>query len=168
MRKNYFAKLLNYMKNVYHIERGLSKLTDKRISPTYNTGKVITGVFFGFLLQIKSFNELNFMIINGELNIINFNRWGYDDPYEEFNRLMVFTRRISISFAKGQIDGYFDDKKTPEIFFRRMVLYIAINAHFSVIWSIPFGEEEVKDALERAKMSNDDYKGFTTIYPEWY
>jgi len=23
-----------------------------------------------------------------EINIIDFNRWGYDDPYEEFNRLM--------------------------------------------------------------------------------
>jgi len=27
MRKNYFAKLVSYMKNVYHIERGLNKLS---------------------------------------------------------------------------------------------------------------------------------------------
>ena len=59
MRKNYFAKLVNYMKNVYHIERGLSKLKDVRVSPTYETELVITIVLFGFLLRIESFNELN-------------------------------------------------------------------------------------------------------------
>ncbi|NSB34562.1 hypothetical protein BCD93_005520 [Clostridium saccharoperbutylacetonicum] len=31
MRKNYFAKLVEYMKNVYNIEKGLNKLTDERI-----------------------------------------------------------------------------------------------------------------------------------------
>jgi len=62
MRKNYFAKLVRYMKNVYHIERGLNKLSDGRVNPTYSTGQVILPVLFGFLLRIKSFNELNFMI----------------------------------------------------------------------------------------------------------
>ncbi|MDR3585744.1 MAG: hypothetical protein P4L59_10545 [Desulfosporosinus sp.] len=35
MRKNYFAKLVRYMKNVYHIESGLNKLFDGRVNPTY-------------------------------------------------------------------------------------------------------------------------------------
>ena len=55
MRKNYFAKLVRYMKNVYHIERGLHKLSDGRVNPTYSTGQVILPVLFGFLLRIKSF-----------------------------------------------------------------------------------------------------------------
>jgi len=38
MRKNYFAKLVNYMKNVYHIQHGLNKLSDGRVNPTYSTG----------------------------------------------------------------------------------------------------------------------------------
>jgi UDP-N-acetylglucosamine enolpyruvyl transferase len=29
MRKNYFAKLVKYIKNVYHIERGLNKLSEE-------------------------------------------------------------------------------------------------------------------------------------------
>lgn len=41
MRKNYFVKLVRYMKNVYHLERGLNKLTDGRVNPTYCTGQVI-------------------------------------------------------------------------------------------------------------------------------
>ena len=66
MRKNYFAKLVKYMKNVYHIENGLNKLSDGRVNPTYKTAQVITLVLLGFLLRIKSFNELNLMIKNNE------------------------------------------------------------------------------------------------------
>jgi len=33
MRKNYFAKLLKYMKNVYNIDRLFNKLEDTRVSP---------------------------------------------------------------------------------------------------------------------------------------
>ena len=66
MRKNYFVKLVNYLKNVYHIERGLNKLSDGRTNPTYCTGKVVMPVLFGFLLRVKSFNELSLMIKNHE------------------------------------------------------------------------------------------------------
>ena len=68
MRKNYFIKLVRYMKNVYHLEHGLNKLSDGRVNPTYCTGQVILPVLFGFLLRIKSFNELNFMIKNNEFS----------------------------------------------------------------------------------------------------
>ena len=68
MRKNYFAKLVKYMKNVYHIENGLNKLSDGRVNPTYKTAQVITLVRIGFLLRIKSFNELNLMIKNNEFS----------------------------------------------------------------------------------------------------
>ncbi|MDR3599065.1 MAG: hypothetical protein P4L49_01035, partial [Desulfosporosinus sp.] len=68
MRKNYFAKLVKYMKNVFHVDRGLNKLSDGRVNPTYRTGQVILPVLFGFLLRIKSFNELNFMIKNNDFS----------------------------------------------------------------------------------------------------
>ena len=66
MKQNYFVKLVRYMKNVYHLERGLNQLSDGRVNPTYSTGQVILPVLFGFLLRIKSLNELNFMIKNNE------------------------------------------------------------------------------------------------------
>jgi hypothetical protein len=68
MRKNYFLKLVKYMKNVYQIDHGLNKLSDGRVNPTYCTGQVILPVLLGFLLRIKSFNELNFMIKNHEFS----------------------------------------------------------------------------------------------------
>jgi len=67
-RKNYFVKLVRYMKNVYNIENGINKLSDGRVNPTYDTAKVVTLVLFGFLLRVKSFNELNLMIKNNEFN----------------------------------------------------------------------------------------------------
>ncbi|GEA29381.1 hypothetical protein [Clostridium diolis] len=70
MRKNYFAKLVKYMKNVYHIENALNKLTDLRVNHTYDTAQVITLVLLGLLLRIKSFNELNFMIKDNEFSKI--------------------------------------------------------------------------------------------------
>jgi len=68
MRKNHFAKLVTYMKNVYHLDRGLNKLSDGRVNPTYSTAQVILPVLLGFLLRIKSFNELNLMIKNNEFS----------------------------------------------------------------------------------------------------
>ena len=56
------------MKNVYHIENNLNKLSDTRVNPIYKTAQVITLVLLGLLLRIKSFNELNLMIKNNEFN----------------------------------------------------------------------------------------------------
>jgi hypothetical protein len=53
MRKNYFAKLLNYMKNVYHIDQGINKLKVGRVNPKYKTGQVILPLLLGFFSQDK-------------------------------------------------------------------------------------------------------------------
>ena len=62
MRKNYFAKLINYMKNVYHIDKGINKLKDGRVNPKYKTRQVILPLLLGFVLRIESMNELKFML----------------------------------------------------------------------------------------------------------
>jgi predicted transposase YbfD/YdcC len=54
------------MKNVYKIDDGLRLLTDGRINPTYQTGHVVSLPLFGFLLRIRSFNELSSMIKGNE------------------------------------------------------------------------------------------------------
>jgi len=46
----------------------LNKLSDGRVNPTYSTGQVILPVLFGFLLRMKSFNELSLMIKNREFS----------------------------------------------------------------------------------------------------
>ena len=102
------------------LERGLNKLSDGRVNPTYSTGQVIMPVLFGFLLRIKSFNELNFMIKNHEfsqlfprgtklpqidairdtLKVIDL------DGLKQVNQQIVKTTVENKVFENGTIDGY--------------------------------------------------------------
>ena len=48
----------------------------------------------------------NMMIANGELTIIDFERYDFGDPWNDFARV-VFSARKSPHFATGQLNGYF-------------------------------------------------------------
>jgi hypothetical protein len=66
MRKNYFAKLVKYMKNVYGIDHQFNTLKDARVNPKYKTGQALMPLLLGLFLRIKSMNELKFMIKENE------------------------------------------------------------------------------------------------------
>ncbi len=57
---------MKYKKNVYHIERSIKKLSDGRKNPKYKTAQIITPLLLGFMLRIKSMNELKLMICENE------------------------------------------------------------------------------------------------------
>ncbi|WP_407312453.1 hypothetical protein [Desulfosporosinus sp. SB140] len=111
---------MRYMKNVYHVDHGLNKLSDGRVNPTYRTGQVILPVLFGFLLRIKSFNELNFIIRNNEFSKL-FSRGTKMpqidairdtlkvmdiDGLKQINQHIVKTAVENKTFENGTIDGY--------------------------------------------------------------
>ena len=119
-------------------------------------------------LQHGDYHPGNFIISSDEtLGLIDFNRMDYGDPWEEFMRVTTFSKSISSPFAIGQINGYFDNQ-TPELAFKLMALYSAIDAHFGIIWAIPFGQDEIKQSLDRSKAIFEDYRGFETYIPAWY
>ena len=101
-----------------------------------------------------------------KLGVIDFNRWDYGDPYEDFYKMMLFSRELSIPFAKGQINGYFGDK-IPQDFFKLLSLYLADVILYSVVWAIPFGEDDVNIMLKLAEMIFADYDCFKTEVPRW-
>ncbi|WP_340004036.1 phosphotransferase family protein [Paenibacillus sp. FSL K6-0276] len=103
---------------------------------------------------------------SGELGIIDFNRFDYGDPWEEFNRI-TFCAMMSAEFASGRIHGYFNNG-VPDLFFRMMALYIASNQLSSIHWAISFGEEEVANMLSRAENVLEWYDDFQTYIPKWY
>ncbi len=103
---------------------------------------------------------------NGELGIIDFNRFDYGDPWEEFNRI-VWCSSVSNHFATGRINGYFDGD-VPNEFFRLMALYIASNQLSSVYWAIQFGQDEIDTMLKQASDMIDYYDGMTNVVPKWY
>lgn len=108
------------------------------------------------------------MIINEnhELSVIDFNRYDYGDPWEEFNRV-VFSAKASPLFATGQINGYFG-KEPPEEFFRLLALYICSNTLASAPWALMFGKEEVKTMNDQAKDVLEWFDNMKSIIPSWY
>ena len=107
------------------------------------------------------------MTLENNIGVIDFNRWDYGDPYEDFYKMMLFSRELSIPFAKGQIDGYFGNE-VPKDFFSILALYLADVILYSVVWAIPFGEEEVNNMVKLAEMIFSDYNNFNSVVPKWY
>ncbi|WP_339320004.1 phosphotransferase family protein [Paenibacillus sp. FSL R10-2734] len=103
---------------------------------------------------------------SGELGIIDFNRFDYGDPWEEFNRI-TWCAFMSPAFASGRIQGYFNNN-VPDLFFKMMALYIASNQLSSIHWAISFGEEEVANMLKRAENVLEWYDDFDLYIPKWY
>lgn len=102
----------------------------------------------------------------GKLQIIDFNRCDYGDPWEEFNRI-VWCAEKTPEFASGMVDGYFDSK-VPMEFWKLLALYISSNTLSSVYWAVPFGDNEVNVMLNQAKEVLSWYDTMKNPVPTWY
>lgn len=103
---------------------------------------------------------------SGALQIIDFNRNDYGDPWEEFNRI-VWSAQSAPLFASGMVNGYFDGA-VPMEFWKLLALYIASNTLSSIYWAIPFGQEEVNTMLNQARDILDWYDNMQNPVPTWY
>ena len=120
MRLNHFVKLLKYIKNVYNIEKHINKLSDSRKNPKYKTAQVILPLLLGFMLRIKSMNELKLMIYEVEFKNVVSRKMGLPkiDTFRDtlkvievngLKYMLVHTVKKSIEnkiFVNGTIDGY--------------------------------------------------------------
>ena len=108
----------------------------------------------------------NMMIEKGKLVIIDFDRYDFGDPWEEFNRI-VWCAQAAPYFASGMVDGYFD-RNVPEEFWRLLALYISSNTLSSIPWAIPFGEGEINTMIDQAKDVLSWYDSMKDPIPTWY
>ena len=109
----------------------------------------------------------NFLLTpDQELAVIDFNRLDFGDPWEEFNRI-IWTASQSVSFAKGQINGYFREG-VPEDFFKLLAVYIGVNLIGSIPWAIPYGDEELQTILKLCDEVMEWYDNFDLSIPTWY
>lgn len=108
----------------------------------------------------------NMMVENGELSIIDFDRYDFGDPWEEFNRI-VWSAAASPWFATGQLRGYFGGEPPLE-FFQLLAFYIASNTVSSVYWAIPFGPAEVEHMLKMAQDVLHWFDQMKNPVPVWY
>lgn len=102
----------------------------------------------------------------GKLVIIDFDRYDFGDPWEEFNRIVWCGQKAPI-FASGMLDGYFDED-IPKEFWSLLALYISSNALSSLPWAIPFGEVEIDTMKNQAKDILMWYDGMKNTVPFWY
>lgn len=72
----------------------------------------------------------NMMIEKNKIVIIDFDRYDFGDPWEEFNRI-VWCAQASPIFASGIINGYFDNE-VPLEFWKLLALYISSNMLSSI------------------------------------
>ncbi|NLV92248.1 MAG: phosphotransferase [Firmicutes bacterium] len=103
---------------------------------------------------------------DNQLSVIDFNRWDYGDPWEEFNRI-VWSAAVSPHFATGQLRGYFGGDPPME-FFRLLALYIATNTISSIPWAIPFGDEEIQVMKNQAQDVLAWFDNMNNPVPTWY
>lgn len=102
----------------------------------------------------------------GQLQIIDFNRHDFGDPWEEFNRI-VWAAQASPRLASGMVDGYFNGD-VPQEFWRLLALYISSNTLSSLPWGIPFGAEQVAVFREQAQDILRWYDNMQNVIPSWY
>ena len=100
---------------------------------------------------------------NNSIGVIDFNRAGYGDPFEEFER-SIWDAELSPAFAKGKIDGYFDGK-IPEIFFPLMRFYIVSGALASLTWAIEHSDVDLH--LRHVDMVMEWYDNLNQVVPIW-
>ena len=108
----------------------------------------------------------NMMIEDGKIVIIDFDRYDFGDPWEEFNRI-VWCAQAAPAFASGNVDGYFDGN-VPHKFWELLALYIGSNMLSSIPWAIPFGDTEINTMMNQARDVLDWYCNFTNVIPKWY
>ncbi len=108
----------------------------------------------------------NMMLAHDKLMIIDFERYDFGDPWEEFNRI-VWCAQLAPPFAKGIIDGYFD-YKPPRNFWECLAFYIASNTLSSIYWALSLGKKDLDIMMKQSQDVLLWYDGFKNIIPSWY
>lgn len=108
----------------------------------------------------------NMILENGELKIIDFDRYDFGDPWEEFNRI-VWSAAASPHFATGQLWGYFGGEPSLE-FFKLLAFYIASNTLSSIYWAVPFGQSDLDTMMKQAQDVLTWFDNMKNPVPTWY
>ena len=108
----------------------------------------------------------------GNLQVIDFDRYEFGDPWEEFVRIK-FDVEASVDFARGRIDGYFGGKEcVPRQFWTLLAFYLFSTEINSTSWASQFDDDTVQRGVMLAEGVYDWYDWqdgrITDPVPRWY
>lgn len=108
----------------------------------------------------------NMVVEDHELKVLDFNRYSFGDPYEEFDR-MTMNIHFSRTFSKGLLHAYF--KGTPPMaFFALWKLYALTNAVGSIPWALENSPESLSFVKEMVANTLEEFLVDEVPVPRWY
>lgn len=108
----------------------------------------------------------NMVVEGAELKVLDFNRYSFGDPYEEFDR-MTMNIHYSRTFSKGLLHAYF--KGTPPMeFFALWKLYALTNAVGSIPWALENSPESLSFVKEMVENTLEEFLVDEIPVPRWY
>ncbi|WP_156291497.1 aminoglycoside phosphotransferase family protein [Oceanobacillus salinisoli] len=119
--------------------------------------------------QHDDFHPSNILIHNRTFSgIIDFGRMDWGDPIHDFQKLGFFSKPVSIPFTRGIIDGYHENEKIDESFWRLFTLYSAMHIVSALVWGKNRSEEQYQLMLKKSLEVVDDHDSFQRVVPKWY
>ncbi len=108
----------------------------------------------------------NMIVNNGKIGIIDFDKNGVADPYDDF-KPFCWNVMVNEYFETGLINGYFDGK-IPGDFFPILKFYTIESLVSQLPWSVKFGRTEIETAYKVADNQMKWYGNFELDIPTWY
>lgn len=108
----------------------------------------------------------NLIINEGKLWVIDWHTVDFNnigDPWYEFNRIGIEYPM----FAKGQIDGYFENR-VPEEFWKLFALYFSASAITSIVWAKYWAPNELDSIMALNKSVLSMFDDMENPIPQWY
>ncbi|WP_409272264.1 aminoglycoside phosphotransferase family protein [Neobacillus sp. SCS-31] len=119
--------------------------------------------------QHDDFHPSNLLIHNRKFSgIIDFQRMDWGDPIHDLQKLGFFSKRVSIEFTKGIIDGYHESKILNHSFWELYTYYSAMHIVSALVWGLKFERRNYEKLFKYSLEVMDDHDNFRSIIPAWY
>ena len=162
------SKKEKMLHNLKRYEGSIVRIENDQIAVDFVKDNINKINSFSPVYKHGDFHVENLILTNhGQIGVIDFNRWECGDKYEEFYKIQSFDIEVSIPFAIGQIEGYFNFQPSDE-FWSVLAVYVAYSSLYSIVWAEKFGEDDVKAMKKRCIRAFEDYDDFESIIPHWY
>lgn len=118
------------------------------------------------VLQHGDYHIGNMIVEGNVLKVLDFNRFGFGDPFEEFDR-MSMNIHYSRAFSKGLLHAYFQGTPPTE-FFAIWKLYALTNAVGSIPWALENSPDSLSFVEEMVQHTFREFLVDESPVPRWY